>query len=155
MNYGELILVTFPNDVFVWGPYRWEEKIGEIEPLAEQIRTLRQNGFNVAQGKTTFLPVENSLLYVAPIYLRPSGYGGAPRVLEIVAGYSYGNEFTYGRGKTLSDALTDLFEKDEDREEEREVEKLEELMEKLSDLKKQLEDLQEQIENLYNESKGN
>ncbi|MCL2060159.1 MAG: UPF0182 family protein, partial [Oscillospiraceae bacterium] len=55
------------------------------------------------------IPIEDSVLYVEPIYIRAAGISSIPEVREIVVGYQDGDEFVYGIGVNLETALDDLF----------------------------------------------
>lgn len=152
-HYGELTLVHFPRNSRTLGPYHAEININRIDFLSEKMNLLRQSGFMVYTGSVSFVPIENNILYIAPVYIKTPGVGDVPKVMEYVAGYQYENEFVYGIGKNLYDSLENMLNQDlsEDREDKNNAQ-IQDLMEQLNELKKQLEELQELIENLYNES---
>lgn len=157
-NYGKLTLVHFPRNGFTLGPYQIEKKIDQIDLLSEKKNRLGQSGSFVSTGSTILLPMGRHILYITPVYINASGMSGTPKILDVVAGYQLENDFVYGIGKNLSEALENLLNKNpEEISEEKDRQndaKVNDLMNQLNDLKKQLEDLQTLIENLYNDDSG-
>jgi len=71
-NYGELILYTFPATRLVYGPKQIKSLIAQ-DPAYSQAQSLWSEGSsNVQEGRMVILPIEDSVLYVQPIYLRAS-----------------------------------------------------------------------------------
>lgn len=108
-QYGQMILYNFPKSTNILGPYQVEVKINQIDKISEDMTLWGQNGSEVYKGNLLVIPVENSVLYIEPIYMRASGTSATPEVKEIVVGYQSGDEFMYGIGANLDIALADLF----------------------------------------------
>jgi uncharacterized protein len=110
-NYGELILFNFPKSTNILGPNQIEIKINQIDKISSDMTLWGQSGSDVYKGSLLVIPIENSILYVEPIYLKANNSSASPEVKEIVVGYQSKDEFMYGIGANLSKALADLFSK--------------------------------------------
>ncbi|NTV89794.1 MAG: COG1615 family transporter, partial [Clostridiales bacterium] len=108
-NYGELILFNFPKNTNIFGPNQIEVKINQIDKISTDMTLWGQSGSDVYKGNLLVIPIENSILYVEPIYIKSSGASSIPEVREIVVGYQSGEDFRYGIGTNLDKALDDLF----------------------------------------------
>ena len=107
-HYGETIIFEFPKNTNIFGPYQAEIKINQIDKIASDMTLWSQAGTDVYKGNLLVIPIENSILYVEPIYIRAAGTSSIPEVREIVVGYQDGDEFIYGIGRNLEEALNDL-----------------------------------------------
>jgi len=108
-NYGEMILFTFPKNTNIFGPYQVEVKINQIDEVSKNMTLWGQSGSSVYKGSLLVIPIENSVLYVEPIYIRAAGTSSIPEIRQIIVGYQSGDEFKYGIGANLDDALNNLF----------------------------------------------
>jgi uncharacterized membrane protein (UPF0182 family) len=108
-NYGELILFNFPKSTNILGPNQVDIKITQIDKISSDMTLWGQSGSDVYKGSLLVIPVENSILYVEPIYLKANNSSASPEVKEIVVGYQSKDEFIYGIGSNLSVALADMF----------------------------------------------
>jgi len=158
-NYGEMILFNFPKNTNIFGPYQVEVKINQIDKVSKDMTLWGQSGSDVYKGSLLVIPIENSILYVEPIYIRAAGTSSIPEVREIIVGYQSGDEFKYGIGTNLDAALNDLFagvvplpvtsaQPAEQREEAVENKVISDILSKYDELKKQLEELGELIQEL-------
>jgi uncharacterized membrane protein (UPF0182 family) len=109
-NYGEMIVFEFPKNTNVFGPNQVEVKINQIDRISTNMTLWGQAGSDVYKGNLLVIPIEDSVLYVEPIYIRAAGVSSIPEVREIVVGYQDGDEFVYGIGTNLELALDDLFD---------------------------------------------
>ena len=108
-HYGETILFNFPKNMNIFGPYQVEMKINQIDRISTNITLWGQGGSEVYKGNLLVVPIEDSVLYIEPIYIRAAGVSSIPEVREIIVGYQDGDEFIYGIGTNLDNALKDLF----------------------------------------------
>jgi uncharacterized protein len=69
-DYGKLILYEFPKDRLVYGPSQIEARINQNTEISRQISLWNQMGTRVIRGNLHVIPIESSLLYVSPLYLR-------------------------------------------------------------------------------------
>src|SRR5882762_6620294 len=68
-DYGTLFDFRFPKDSLVVGPQQVEANIDQAPLIKSQFALLNAPGSNVIRGNLLVLPIENSLLYIEPIYL--------------------------------------------------------------------------------------
>ncbi len=69
-NYGELINYRFPKDSLAYGPQQIVSRINQKTEISQQISLWDQSGSEVVQGNLYVIPIEESILYVRPLYLR-------------------------------------------------------------------------------------
>jgi uncharacterized membrane protein (UPF0182 family) len=103
-DYGKVIVYTFPKDKLVYGPMQVEARISQDPEISKWITLRDQRGSAVIRGELLVIPVENSLLYVEPFYLR-STQASIPELKLVVAGFGE----SVAMGATLEDALRAVF----------------------------------------------
>lgn len=108
-NYKEMILFNFPKDTNIFGPNQVEVKINQIDKISTDMTLWGQSGSQVYKGNLLVIPIENSVLYVEPIYIKSNNNSSIPEVRELVVGYQSGDEFKYGIGSNMEAALSNLF----------------------------------------------
>jgi uncharacterized protein len=69
-NYGELVVYELPKQSLVFGPLQVESRIDQEPSISQQFSLWDQGGSNVIRGNLLVIPLNNSFLYVEPIYLR-------------------------------------------------------------------------------------
>lgn len=69
-NYGRFLAYQFPKEKRVLGPQQVETKIDQDRFLSGQLTLWDQRGSNVIRGNVLAIPIENTILYVEPIYLQ-------------------------------------------------------------------------------------
>jgi len=104
-EYGKLIVYAFPKDKLVFGPFQIEARIQQNTEISQQISLWNQMGSRVIRGNLLVVPIENSILYVSPLYLRAAS-GQLPELKRVIA--AYGDRVVMK--ETLSAALAALFE---------------------------------------------
>jgi uncharacterized membrane protein (UPF0182 family) len=103
-DYGKLIVYEFPKDKLVYGPYQIEALINQNTEVSQQLTLWNQSGSRVIRGNLLVVPIENSILYVTPLYLRAQS-GQLPELKRVIA--IYGGRVVME--ETLADALAALF----------------------------------------------
>lgn len=103
-GYGKLIVYTFPKDKLVYGPFQIEARIQQNTEISQQISLWNQMGSRVIRGHLVVVPIENSILYVSPLYLRAAS-GQLPELKRVIA--AYGDRVVME--ETLAEALAALF----------------------------------------------
>jgi uncharacterized membrane protein (UPF0182 family) len=103
-NYGKLVVYAFPKQKLIFGPKQMVARINQDPQVSQQITLWDQSGSNVIRGTLLVIPVENSLLYIQPIYLRAED-GRIPELKRVVVGYQ--NQISMG--VDLDDALRQIF----------------------------------------------
>src|SRR5258708_40205405 len=68
--YGKLIVYEFPKEKLVYGPFQIEARINQNTDISQQLTLWNQMGSRVIRGHLLVIPIEDSLLYVSPLYLR-------------------------------------------------------------------------------------
>jgi uncharacterized membrane protein (UPF0182 family) len=102
-NYGRLLAYKFPKEERVLGPQQVETKIDQDGFLSAQLSLWNQQGSRVIRGNTLVIPIDNSLLYVEPIYLQAEA--AAYPELRLVA-VMHGDNLSYA--ETLDKAIQGL-----------------------------------------------
>jgi uncharacterized membrane protein (UPF0182 family) len=69
-NYGRFLAYSFPKEKRVLGPQQVETKIDQDSYLSGQLSLWDQRGSSVIRGNVLAIPVENTIIYVEPIYLQ-------------------------------------------------------------------------------------
>jgi uncharacterized membrane protein (UPF0182 family) len=103
-HYGELLVYTFPKQKLVYGPKQMVARINQDADVSQQITLWDQAGSNVIRGTLLVIPIENSLIYIQPLYLKATD-GRIPELKRVVVGYE--NEIAMGTD--LDDALNRIF----------------------------------------------
>ena len=104
-NYGELILYEFPKTKTIAGPNMIETKIDQDTTISSQLTLWSQMGSTVLRGNTIVIPIEDSLLYVEPIYLKSDTESNFPEMKMVVV--SFGDKILME--PTLDKAIESLF----------------------------------------------
>jgi uncharacterized membrane protein (UPF0182 family) len=103
-DYGKVVVYEFPKDKLVFGPFQIEARIQQNTEISQQISLWNQMGSRVIRGHLLVVPIENSILYVSPLYLR-AATGQLPELKRVIA--AYGDRVVME--ETLSAALAALF----------------------------------------------
>ena len=77
-HYGQLAVFEFPKQKVVFGPRQVIARINQDQVISPQMTLWNQQGSEVIQGTLLVIPIEESLLYIRPLYLRSAG-GQDPR----------------------------------------------------------------------------
>src|SRR6201984_3694947 len=86
-DYGQLIVYEFPKDKLVYGPFQIEARINQTTEISQQLTLWNQMGSRVIRGANLLvIPIENSILYVTPLYLRAE-HGHLPELKRDIAAY--------------------------------------------------------------------
>jgi uncharacterized membrane protein (UPF0182 family) len=103
-HYGELIVYRFPKQSLVFGPAQIVNRMNQDTEIARQISLWDQRGSEVIRGNLLVIPIEESLVYVQPIYLRAEG-GRIPELKRVVVAHQ--NRVVME--ETLEEGLARLF----------------------------------------------
>ena len=68
-SYGELIVYKLPKERLIYGPAQIEARIDQDPEISRQIALWDQRGSRVIRGNLMVIPIENSFLYVEPVFL--------------------------------------------------------------------------------------
>ncbi|MDH4228155.1 MAG: UPF0182 family protein [Nitrospirota bacterium] len=87
-NYGKLVVYLFPKQKLIYGPRQIEARIDQDAQISEQLTLWSQMGSTVIRGTLLVIPIEDSLLYIEPLYLAAEK-GSLPELRRVIV--SYGN----------------------------------------------------------------
>jgi len=105
-NYGQLEVYHMPVGKRVPGPAQVDSIIQQDTTVSQAISLLNTNGSEVLFGNVLTIPVNQSLLYVRPLYVSSKGQGAAvPEMKKVIL--VYGNRVAYQ--DTLQQAIDELF----------------------------------------------
>ena len=118
-HYGERVLYRFPASRVVYGPQQVNKRIRSDSKISPYLSLNDQKGSRVLFGSLLVVPVEQSLLYVQPLYVKaagatgdansPNGQHSIPELKQVVVAF----ENRIAMEPTLPAALADLFGPDE------------------------------------------
>jgi uncharacterized membrane protein (UPF0182 family) len=69
-NYGGLVVYRFPKDRLAFGPMQVESRINQDPKISQQLTLWNQEGSRVIRGNLLVIPVEDTLMYVEPLFLQ-------------------------------------------------------------------------------------
>ena len=82
-KYGKLIAYNFPKDKLIYGPRQIEARIDQDPTISSQLTLWGQKGSQVIRGNLLVIPIEQSILYVEPVYLKAER-GQLPELIRVV-----------------------------------------------------------------------
>ena len=83
-NYGQLVEYKFPPQKTVSSPYLFRNKLNQDPEISKELSLLDSGGSKVEFGDMVITPIEDSLLYVVPIYLVAEGENSIPEIKRYV-----------------------------------------------------------------------
>ncbi|WP_414526406.1 UPF0182 family protein [Nodularia chucula] len=104
-NYGKLLLYVFPKERLVFGPEQIEARINQDPIISQQISLWNRQGSRAVQGNLLIIPIEQSLLYVEPIYLEAT-QNRLPTLVRVIVAF----ENRIVMAPTLEQALQGIFQ---------------------------------------------
>jgi len=103
-EYGNLIVYKFPKEKLIFGPMQIEARIDQNSEISQQLTLWGQKGSTVIRGNLLVIPIEESIIYVEPLYLRAET-GEIPELKRVIV--SNGSDVVMGNN--LEEALEKLF----------------------------------------------
>jgi hypothetical protein len=103
-DYGHIMVFALPKERLIYGPNQVEAMIDQNTDISRQLSLWDQRGSHVIRGRQIVTPIENSFLYVVPMYLTSTGtrFPQLKRVIVAADG-------KVAMAPTLDAALADLF----------------------------------------------
>jgi hypothetical protein len=71
--YGEVQVYRFPADTTIFGPAQIEARIDQDPLISAQVSLWNQSGSKVIRGSLIVVPLDDTLVYLQPIYLQSTG----------------------------------------------------------------------------------
>jgi uncharacterized protein len=103
-HYGQFMEYRFPRQSLVFGPRQVVGRINQDTEISRQLTLWDQRGSSVIRGELMVIPIQESLIYVQPIYLRAEG-GRIPELRRVVVAH----ENRVVMEPTLEEGLAVLF----------------------------------------------
>jgi hypothetical protein len=72
-EYGKMLFYQLPKEKLIYGPMQIEAMIDQNTLISQQLTLWDQKGSSVIRGNLIAVPIENSFLYVVPVYLTAAG----------------------------------------------------------------------------------
>ncbi len=104
-NYGQMFLYKFPTGGTVYSPMLFKQKLHQDPEISKELSLWDTKGSEVQFGEVLIIPIEKSLLYVEPLYLRAAGEKSIPEMKNVIVGY--GDQIVLANN--IESALAQLF----------------------------------------------
>jgi len=82
-DYGRIIVYQLPKERLTFGPIQIEAMIDQNAVISEQLSLWDQRGSKVIRGNLVVIPIDNSFLYVEPVYLLAEGVN-IPQLIRVI-----------------------------------------------------------------------
>lgn len=106
-NYGQLQVYKLPKERTIYGPLQIESRIDQDTQISQKLTLWGQVGSRVIRGNLMVVPIEESLVYVEPIYLQAT-QSKLPELKRVI--FSYKDNIVMS--ETLHQAISVTFEGD-------------------------------------------
>jgi hypothetical protein len=83
-EYGKMLFYELPKEKLIYGPNQIEAMIDQNTTISQQLTLWNQQGSRVIRGKQIVTPIENSFLYVVPLYLKAESTN-FPQLKRVIA----------------------------------------------------------------------
>jgi uncharacterized membrane protein (UPF0182 family) len=103
-RYGELMLLQLPKGRIIMGPSQIDAQIAQDTQISQDFALWQNSGSTYSRGNMFVVPIEDSIMYVEPIYLRAVD-SSMPEVKRIIIYYN--DKIAYE--STLAGALDVMF----------------------------------------------
>ncbi len=104
-HYGRLVVYNFPKQKLVYGPRQIDARIDQDPVISQQLSLWNQRGSTVIRGSLLAIPIDQSLIYVQPLYLAAAEQGALPELRRVIV--AYGNQIAME--PTLEQSLARIF----------------------------------------------
>jgi uncharacterized protein len=102
---GRLVVYNFPKQKLIYGPRQVDARIDQDPVISQQLSLWNQRGSTVIRGSLLAIPIEQSLVYVQPLYLAAAEQGALPELRRVIV--AYGNSIAME--PTLEQSLARIF----------------------------------------------
>ncbi|MBN1498213.1 MAG: UPF0182 family protein [Spirochaetes bacterium] len=86
-DYGELKLYQLPKDKLSYGPLQVDSRINQNPDISKQLSLWNQRGSGVIRGTMLAIPIEESILFIEPLYLK-SESSEMPELKRVIVAFS-------------------------------------------------------------------
>src|SRR5699024_8123088 len=77
----------YPKQKNIYGPQQIENRINQDSSISKELNLWAQGGSEVIRGNLLVIPIEDTVLYVEPIYIESSNESLLPEVKQVVVAY--------------------------------------------------------------------
>ena len=102
---GELVFEQLTKQNIIYGPMQIDARINQDQNISKDLTLWNQQGSQVLRGQTLVLPIDDSFLYVEPIYIQAS-QASMPQLKKVAL--AMGNRLAYA--DTYEQALSQLID---------------------------------------------
>ncbi len=106
-NYGELLVFKLPKDRLIYGPIQIDSRIDQNPEISKLLSLWDQRGSKVIRGNLMVIPIEESFIYVEPVFLISEGVD-IPQLQRVIVAY----EDRVAMHRTLDESLKAIFDSD-------------------------------------------
>ena len=103
-QYGRMLLYRFPKQELIYGPEQIEARINQDPEISQRISLWNTQGSRANQGNLLVIPIEESLLYVEPLYLEAE-QNRLPILARVIVAY----QNRIAMSETLDQSLQAIF----------------------------------------------
>ena len=103
-DYGKLLVYQLSKDRLIYGPMQIEAMIDQEPTISQQLSLWDQKGSRVIRGNLLVIPIEDSFLYVEPVYLIAEEVN-IPQLIRVIV--AYGSKVSMQA--SLEDAIRAVF----------------------------------------------
>ena len=104
-EYGNLLLYKFPKQKLIYGSNQIEALINQDPVISQQISLWNREGSRAIQGNLLIIPIEQSLLYVEPLYIEAEE-NSLPTLARVIVIYE--NQIVMAQ--TLDEGIEAIFQ---------------------------------------------
>jgi uncharacterized protein len=104
-EYGKLLLYRFPKQRLIFGLNQIEALINQDPVISQQISLWNRQGSRAIQGNLLIIPIEQSLLYVEPLYIEAES-NSLPALARVIIVYK--NQIVMA--ETLNEGINAIFQ---------------------------------------------
>jgi len=96
-NYGSLKSYLFSKQRLIFGPMQIESRIDQDAEISQQITLWSESGSSVIRGNLLAIPIDNTVIYVEPLFLESREQGALPELKRAI--------LTHGDSVTMQTTL--------------------------------------------------
>ena len=133
-QYGKLEVFRLSKQELTYGPMQIEARIDQDTEISQLLTLWDQQGSEVIRGNLVIIPIEESFLYIEPVYLKASAGGALPQLKRVIVAY----DEKVTMQESLEDALNLIFKG-----------KLEKLEKKIKEIKETAGQVPESLEGRF------
>ena len=84
-NYGDVRAYHFSKQELTFGPMQVESRIDQDTEISQRITLWSRSGSGVVRGNLLVIPIEDTILYIEPLFLESTDQGSLPQLMRVIA----------------------------------------------------------------------